>query len=75
MTSNIKPIKTSRDEWSDNAVQRIEQALNHAKQIPQESVIIVMLGRDDEINTFYSSASRIQLIGALEYAKHKVADE
>lgn len=72
--SNIKVIKTDRDEWSEKVIENLEHALEHARENPQESVIIVMVGRADSIDTFWCAESRIKLLGALEYAKQKTSD-
>lgn len=67
--SNIRLIKTEQDEYSEQVIDNLKNALKHAEQNPQESVIIVMVGRDSDVNTWWSAVSRLGLIGALEYAK------
>lgn len=65
----ITPIKTERDEWAEEAITQLENALKRAKENPQESVAILMLSRDRNIEMFYSTMDRTSLIGHLETIK------
>lgn len=70
----LKQIKTERDEFAEKVCRDLKNALEYAEENPQESVCIVMLGRDGIVNTFYTALGRIHLLGAMEYAKQKVAE-
>lgn len=65
----LTPIKTERDKWADEAVEQLERALQHAKENPQESVAIMMLGRNQNLELFYSTMDKTTLIGHVELAK------
>ena len=68
----VEPIKTMRDEYAENVIRKLEEFLTIAKDNPQASVVIAMVGRDDKIRETFSTLSRYELIGALETLKVKV---
>jgi len=71
MTNSIKPtvVKTKRDEFAEDSIKYLEKALVIAKENPQESVAIFMIGRDGNFNSLYSTLDKFELIGQIEFLK------
>lgn len=68
----IHVVKTERDEWSEQCVKQLEDALQHAKETPLKSVLVISLSHAGNIDLWYTTIGRLEFLGALEYAKTKV---
>jgi len=63
--AEVLALKTGRDEWAEQAVARLEEALVLARERPLSTVAIVMLTRDGDREVFYSTENRTTAVGAL----------
>lgn len=69
----IHVVKTERDEWSEKCVKQLEDALQHAKETPLKSVLVISLSHAGNIDLWYSTMGRLEFLGALEHAKTRVS--
>lgn len=61
----VRALKTARDEWSEAAIERLEQALEIARVKPLETVAIFYIARDGQREVLYSSENVTLAVGGL----------
>lgn len=71
--SNLKTIKTERDEYAEGCVDVLRDALKFAEENPLNGVVVFTLTRAGEYNTTFSTFNRIELAGAVALMGAKIA--
>ena len=74
MTMALKPIKTTRDEYADKCVETLQDAAEACKKEPMKCVVILTLSQAGDYDISYTALNRLELMGALELMKAKVAE-
>lgn len=71
----IQAVKTEADSLAEGSVSTLEKCLEIAREVPQMSCLVIMVGRDNQITHQYTTPGRIQLLGMIEYAKAKICED
>jgi len=67
---SLTPLVTQRDEYAEDAIRFLNEALKQATERPQSSIVIHMVGRDGVVKTYYSTLNADETVGMLASAQH-----
>ena len=71
----MKVVKPETNTTGENVLERLEQAVEYAKEHPVQNVVIVMVSETGVVDAWANGSKPFHVVGALESVKREFMDK